>query len=404
MTTLLNLFNNNIINIEISKDLSAADIINLRQTCKSFNALMFEINQLKLKLNNHKNVVLFNNNILKICEKLHSLILDNLGWYMFFNFENIYNLKLKKITLHNNYSMCCDHFIENIKNLKHLEYLCISKTYIGSNIIDLKKLKKLNEFILIDLTIDDKLIIEFDRVKIIRIIKCYINEIIIDSNVMSDIITLELTNNNLECISENLVNLINLTNLDLQNNNLHNIPDNFVNLKNLIILNLSKNKIEKIPKNIENFKNLKILDISSNCIKKIPENIGNLQNLTTLNISKNFITAIPDSIGNLKNLTILDLSNNCIKIIPENFKNLKNLTKLNLSLNKIKIIENLVDLINLVELDLSSNEIQNIPKNFKNLINLTKLHLQQNNILILSENFRLLKNLTMLNILQNPKI
>jgi Leucine-rich repeat (LRR) protein len=58
--------------------------------------------------------------------------------------------------------------------------------------------------------------------------------------------------------------LTNLTSLDLSNNALTNIPAELGQLKNLEVLNLANNKLTGLPYELGNLKNLTLLDLRGN--------------------------------------------------------------------------------------------------------------------------------------------
>lgn len=146
----------------------------------------------------------------------------------------------------------------------------------------------------------------------------------------------------------------------------------------LLKLDLTNNDLQKFPYFLLNnlFSNLKQLNLSNNLI-------------ANLSASRDF-----SSILCKNNLDYLDLSNNQIALIEdEMFRHLNSLKYLNLSKNQIKYISLFafsVDSHNLIELDLSHNMITDISLEFllfSNLVNLKHLNLNYNRLTSLSSHY-----------------
>jgi Leucine-rich repeat (LRR) protein len=121
----------------------------------------------------------------------------------------------------------------------------------------------------------------------------------------------------LKFISENRCDL---SNLSLQKIN-SNIYSNIYSFTNLIELNLSENQIYHISSQIENLLNLKTLNLSDNLIEELPSNIGNITELENLFLSGNRLKDLPKTIINLKKLKWLSLLDNKELLISEDQKN-----------------------------------------------------------------------------------
>ena len=114
-----------------------------------------------------------------------------------------------------------------------------------------------------------------------------------------------------------ILELIINNNCDLSNLSLLKLDDNLFNFSNLIELNLCENQLSFISENIKNLQHLKTLNLSDNLLTELPENIGELINLENLFISGNDLKKLPKSIVNLKNLKWLSLIDNKDLVLDE---------------------------------------------------------------------------------------
>lgn len=161
-----------------------------------------------------------------------------------------------------------------------------------------------------------------------------IDEIIIIKNYLT---TIELNS-----IIDNIKNLIsNLVKLNLTANNLDLIPENFQILQNMKILILNNNKIRKIE-HLNKMNELERLELRGNKIEKI-EGLHFSNKIHTLTLSSNLIKSIKNEdlpkndyleelglfgnyIGDNENVTNNEqILNNLCKILSQNFINLKSL-------------------------------------------------------------------------------
>ncbi len=113
-----------------------------------------------------------------------------------------------------------------------------------------------------------------------------------------------------EDLQEALRNPMDVLSLDLSEQDLTVLPKEITKLTNLTKLKLFGNKLTVLPKEIGNLTSLKELYLHYNKLITLPKEIGNLTNLTILDLSHNKLTALPKEIGNLTNLKILDLKGN----------------------------------------------------------------------------------------------
>ncbi len=133
-----------------------------------------------------------------------------------------------------------------------------------------------------------------------------------DFSGLSNLVSLELTHNQLTGEIPNFHNLPKLERLSFNDNQLTGIIPNFDNLKNLQGIILSNNQLLGDIPNFNNLKSLRNLQLVSN---KLTGNIPILsmhQDLVIIYLqNNNLISAIPD-FGNLSKLEVLELRNNTI--------------------------------------------------------------------------------------------
>ena len=183
--------------------------------------------------------------------------------------------------------------------------------------------------------------------------------------------------------------LSNLVTIDLQNNEITSIPPEIGKLQNLDGLFLSKNLLTTVPVELGNLLNLETLVLSDNAITSLPVELGNLLNLETLLLSHNNLTSFPPEICNMRNLKVLWLSENSITHIPPGIGNLHNLNQLYIARNKITHIPpDIGNLVNLNEIFLVGNRLTSLPPEIGNLPNLRSLMTAGNAITYIPRNVR----------------
>lgn len=119
-------------------------------------------------------------------------------------------------------------------------------------------------------------------------------------------------------IPEKLSNLSNLIKLNLKNNELVNVPSFFGKLCSLEELNLSCNEIRSLPEEMIQLQNLEILDVSFNSLEEIPNSLLGISSLLQLSLEVNNLTHLPDELFRLINLRHLILfGNESLNGLPE---------------------------------------------------------------------------------------
>ena len=124
---------------------------------------------------------------------------------------------------------------------------------------------------------------------------------------LTNLTSLNLSNNSISKISKKIVQLSNLKHLILNNNLISVIPFYLSDLIYLEEIQMENNLVQLIPIVIQNFSALKILNVGSNNLEKLPVELGLMKNLEILLIDKNEFTEIPTSLYYLKKLKRIKL-------------------------------------------------------------------------------------------------
>ena len=80
------------------------------------------------------------------------------------------------------------------------------------------------------------------------------------------------------------------------------IPEELFQLTNMKSLNLSDNHLTEIPDEISKLTNLEVLILNNNQLKDLPESLGNLKKIKRLYLDLNLFEKLPDCIFTLTNL------------------------------------------------------------------------------------------------------
>jgi Leucine-rich repeat (LRR) protein len=147
----------------------------------------------------------------------------------------------------------------------------------------------------------------------------------------------------------------------------------------VISLNLSDNQLENLPTEIGQLNALQNLNLHHNKITNLPSQIGQLFSLRTLNLSENYLTELPPAIGFMKTLQILDLSSNRLIHLPPEIGQLNALQSLDITQNKLKTLPpEIGQLVNLQSLFINHNQLSCIPPEIERMSNLQTLYLLNN--------------------------
>nr|XP_057940929.1 leucine-rich repeat-containing protein 47 [Doryrhamphus excisus] len=161
------------------------------------------------------------------------------------------------------------------------------------------------------------------------------------------------------------------------------LHDDIQHLSNLQSLILCRNKLDCIPDVIGSLKSLKVLDVSVNNLKVLPEGVTRLQELTTLNVSCNSMEALPNGLSQCTKLSTINISKNRISGFPEDLcsERLDLLCTLVASDNAIvELSRDIYRLPALKVLDLSNNKLSEVPSTLSDCSKLKEINFKGNKL------------------------
>jgi Leucine-rich repeat (LRR) protein len=272
--------------------------------------------------------------------------------------------------------------LENLVNLPNLENILFQKLNIelSDTFCDLRRLTRI--------------IIE----------NCQLKSLPENIGKINDLITLNITGNQVRYLPDSICQLVNLKTLVISTNKINHLPRDIGRLKKLETFNASSNQLYVLPDSLCEMKNLKTLKLDNNLLSSLPNNIGNLQKMYTFHIDSNRLKSLPSSICNLQLLQRLTLANNHINSLPDNIGDMLELVGLNCKNNKlISLPDSIGNLDALEELELSNNNLTLLPNSIGRLKNLEIFDVSNNELITLPES---LVNLQGLRVLfdNNPNI
>lgn len=222
---------------------------------------------------------------------------------------------------------------------------------------------------------------------------------------LSSLKKLDLHSNRISELPDSIGNLLSLVFLDLRGNQLTTLPATISRLIRLEELDLSSNRLTLLPESIGSLVSLKCLNVETNDIEEIPHTIGQCSSLKELLVDYNRLKALPEAVGKIASLEILSVRYNNIKQLPTTMSSLVNLKELNVSFNELESLpESLCFATTLVKINVGNNfaDMQYLPRNIGNLEMLEELDISNNQIRVLPESFRMLKQLRVLRVEENP--
>ncbi|XP_034241259.1 immunoglobulin domain and leucine-rich repeat-containing protein 2 [Thrips palmi] len=199
--------------------------------------------------------------------------------------------------------------------------------------------------------------------------------------------------------------------LDLSYNRLNEIQDDiFVLNRKVHSILLHSNLISRLSeRTFHHLYDLKSLNLVNNSLTELPKNLfKDLVKLTYLNLASNSIhTLLPDAYKGLVQLRWLNISDNPLSVLPARiFQYSPQLETLWIDTTNIEVVEKHTfnGLRNLKELSMKDNmHLEDLEdKMFDDIKKLNYLDLSRNNLTTLPHSLGTLKNLTNLNISQNP--
>jgi Leucine-rich repeat (LRR) protein len=191
---------------------------------------------------------------------------------------------------------------------------------------------------------------------------------------------LNLSNAGFAALPPKIGDFSDLISLDLSGNQLEELPPTLVQLKGLQTLDLSGNRFRQLPPELAGFDRIEQLTLDNNRLEKtLSPEIGTLSSLTRLSIGNNQLEALPEEIGRLQKLYDLRLENNRIERLPAGLGNLQSLHQLSLAKNRIvSVPPDLGKLPYLEELNLQDNQLRDLPADLSRLPALRALDLSRN--------------------------
>ncbi|WP_171014954.1 InlB B-repeat-containing protein [Culicoidibacter larvae] len=189
--------------------------------------------------------------------------------------------------------------------------------------------------------------------------------------------------------------LSNLMFLDLADNQLTSLPPEIGNLSSLLQLSLSYNELTSIPAEIGNLSALDYLGLNNNRLSVLPAEIGNLIDLSSLSLHNNQLSSLPPEIGNLASVVVIELDSNQLTSLPAQIGNLSNLIVLSLFDNQLTSLPvEISTLSNLEYLELYDNQLTSLPTEISNLLSLDYMPIENN---LLPDNYDTVLNTLGLN-------
>jgi internalin A len=208
--------------------------------------------------------------------------------------------------------------------------------------------------------------------------------------------SLDLSNNQLTALPEWLGQLTQLQSLNLSFNGLTALPEWLGQLTQLQSLGLSHNRLTALPESLGQLTQLQKLVAFFNKLDTIPKGIGRLAKLKELSVSCNQLTSVPPWIGGLQNLTELYMTQNKIERLPDEIGKLGQLRKLVVGGHELAsnvwgigggknrltaLPESLGQLTQLQSLNLSDNQLTALPGSLRRCQALKSLFLHGNKAL-----------------------
>ena len=134
--------------------------------------------------------------------------------------------------------------------------------------------------------------------------------------------SLDLCSSQLTAVPEWLGQLTQLQELWLAGNQLIVLPKWLGQLTSLQGLHLGANRLTSLPEAMAQLRSLRRLYLWSNQFASLPDWLGQIEQLQMLRLEGNDLAALPESLGRLTNLEILAAQDNQLKTVPESLSEL----------------------------------------------------------------------------------
>lgn len=157
--------------------------------------------------------------------------------------------------------------------------------------------------------------------------------------------------------------------LQLQNSFLPFIPWNVYKLTNILRINLSENQLKCIPPEIGKLIHLQNFYACENHISEIADEFYDLINLQTVKLDYNNLTQLSERISNLQSLAVLNISHNSLSSLPNSINQMRSLRELDISSNNFTNFPQQIMTLELDTLSHTSNPFENIPPNVTEYLN-----------------------------------
>ncbi|BBI16314.1 leucine-rich repeat domain-containing protein [Neochlamydia sp. S13] len=205
---------------------------------------------------------------------------------------------------------------EEIKNLPLKERGRLFKEWIESYSKDIRKLNVAR----IGLTLLPSEIGQLSQLQTLELSNNQLTTLPAEIRQLSQLQCLYLENNYLTTLPAEIGQLSQLQRLHLENNQLTNLPAEIRQLSQLQRLYLNKNQLTTLPAEIWQLSQLQRLKLDNNQLTTLPTKIGQLTRLEKLKLSSNQLTSLPAEIGHLPNELNLYLDRNPLESIPNKIK------------------------------------------------------------------------------------
>ena len=220
---------------------------------------------------------------------------------------------------------------------------------------------------------------------------------------LSQLGSLDLSDNELEQLPNGIGMLENLTVLSLRNNRLAFLPPALFQLSKLRELDVSNNLVSTLSPALGDLSDLEILRLQSNSIVELPTTLGNLQRLQELDIANNKLERIGPEVGTCTALLILDVSANALRHLPEELCALPDLETIACSRNRLECLPSAIGgLQQLRHLKISTNALPKLPPELGRLRRLRLLDASDNRLTNLPSELAYLARETTVSLTDNP--